>query len=191
MQNRLNDLYFNWLYSIAFPGSERITNDPASYSIVLRILYETEFDYVIPLDENRKRDGIDLRYHFSYNCKIPEYIINEGFNQNKCSILEMMISLARRYETDVMSNLECGDRTSNWFWIMFDNLGMSKFQNYSITNSTIFEIKEILHRFVYREYNYDGSNGNLFIFPNTTKNIKQMQLWDQIGLYMMNNSILI
>ena len=52
----LNELYFKWLCSMAFPD-ELVRN---KYFNVLNLLYNTPFEYILSLDENRKRVGIDL-----------------------------------------------------------------------------------------------------------------------------------
>ena len=46
------------------------------------------------------------------------------------------------------------------------------------------EVKNILQKFMFRQYNSDGSNGGLFIYPNPAYDLTHMQLWDQMGLYM-------
>lgn len=182
----LNELYFKWICSIIFPNE--ITRN--KYTNVLKVLYETEFDYIIDLDENRQKDGIDLRYHFSYACKIPYDIVKNNFNIYKCSMLEMMTALAKRCEEDLMSDLNFGDRTDLWFWIMFSNLGLNNYDDsYWDPVYSYYEVKNILRKFMFREYNADGSNGGLFICPNSGYDLRTMQLWDQMGLYM-NNLIL-
>lgn len=176
----LNELYFKWICSIIFPD-ERIRNN---YMNVLHVLNNTTFEYILALDENRQKDGIDLHYHFSYACKIPYDIIQINFDDTKCSILEMMTALAKRCEDDIMSDLEHGDRTSEWFWIMFSNLGLNNYNDMSWTINSYYEVKNILRKFMFREYNPDGSNGGLFICPNTIYDLRNMQIWDQMGLFM-------
>lgn len=154
------------------------------YSNVLHLLYNTQFEYILTLDENRQRDGIDLRYHFSYACKIPYDIIEINFDNSRCSVLEMLAALAKRCEDDIMSDLHYGDRTPEWFSIMFGNLGLFNYSDLNWSINSYYEVKNIIRKFMFREYNYDGSNGGLFIFPNSVYDLRNLQLWDQMSLYM-------
>lgn len=154
------------------------------YSNVLHLLHNTTFEYILALDENRKMDGIDLRYHFSCACKIPYDIIRVSFNANQCSMLEMMAALAKRCEDDVMSDLSYGDRTHEWFLMMFCNLGLNNYDNDSWNVNTYYEVKNIIKKFIFREYEANGSNGGMFISMRDTIDLRNMQLWDQMCLCM-------
>lgn len=180
----LNELYFKWLCSIAFPD-ESIRNN---YLNVLNVLYHTPFEYVLLMDENRKKDGIDLRYHFSYACKIPFDIVKENFDNNNCSVLEMMTALSKRCEEDVMSDISYGDRTHEWFAMMFNNLNLYLYTNELWNINSFSEVKNILYKFMYRDYNSDGTNGNLFICHNSNYDFRNIQIWDQ--MYICMNEII-
>lgn len=176
----LNELYFKWLCSIAFPD-EGIRN---KYLNVLALLHNTSFEYILALDENRQKDGIDMRYHFSYACKIPYDIVKINFNKPQCSVLEMMISLAKRCEDVIMSDLSYGDRTDQWFSIMFNNLGLYNYDDKHWDMHSYYEVKNILRKFMFREYNSDGTNGGIFTSSSPEYDLRNMQLWDQMGLCM-------
>ena len=176
----LNELYFKWLCSIAFPD-ENIRN---KYLNVLNLLNDTSFEYILQLDENRQKDGVDMRYHFSCACKIPYDIIKTYFNNPRCSVLEMMISLAKRCEDFIMSDLSYGDRTDQWFLIMFNNLELYKYDDEHWNVYCYYEVKNILRKFMFREYDSNGSNGGIFISNNPNYDLRNMQLWDQMGLCM-------
>lgn len=178
MNNTLNELYFKWICSIIFPD-ERLRDN---YRNVLHLLYITTFEYILALDENRQKDGIDLRYHFSYACKIPYDVIQMNFPNSSCSVLEMMAALAKRFEDDIMSDYSHGDRTAEWFWIMFRNLGLVNYDDKSWDINSHYEVKNILRKFMFREYNYDGTNGGLFISTSGSYDLRNMQIWDQMGL---------
>ena len=96
----------------------------------------------------------------------------------------MMTALAKRCEDDIMSDLSHGDRTHEWFWIMFNNLGLANYDDKSWNINSYYEVKNILRKFMFREYNSDGSNGGLFVCQNQMYDLRNMQLWDQMGLFM-------
>ena len=176
----INHLYFYWLCSIAFPNEQ----GQSHYSNILKLLYETDFIYVVPLDENRYIDGVKMRYHFSCSSKIPEDIVNSELNNKRCSVLEMMVALASRCES-IMYEAEHGDRTSEWFKIMFDNLGLSNYPDNQWTPNTFDEVNLIVNKFLFRCYD-DFGNGNIFKF-NEQYNLKYMELWEQLNLYLRSN----
>ena len=46
----------------------------ANYFIILIL---KDFVYIIPMDENREVDGLDLRYRFGYECDVDDEEIRE------------------------------------------------------------------------------------------------------------------
>ena len=183
----LSDLYFKWMCSIAFPDEQLRSH----YYNALNLLNSIEFTYSISLDENRLVDGLDLRYHFSYASKIPYQDVVDGLYYQPCSVLEMMIALARRCEDSIMSNDEYGDRTSQWFWKMFVNLGLDKYPDSIWNESVQYAAIQIVSRFLSRDYDPDG-NGSLFKFNNPNLDIRNLEIWDQMCLYMseiVNNDL--
>lgn len=186
IDNNLKELYFKWLCRLAFPN----IHDRSLYSHVLYLLYVTNFIVIIPLDENRLKDGIDLRYQFSCDCRIPYELVQNEFSDTDSSILEVLIALAQRWEKYIMSDLQYGDRTSKWFELMFKNLGLSyytdsKFEN-DIGHSRLFahsQVMNILETFNKREYSYDGSGGNIIILRDSVYDLRLLELWDQICIY--------
>lgn len=178
-KNYLLNLYFNWMCSVAFPD-EHIRSH---YINALTLLNTTNFTYLIALDENRMTDGLDLRYHFSYGTKLPYDYVSVELSDIPCSVLEMMIALALRCENSIMSNSIYGDRTSEWFWKMFTNLGLDKYPD-EIWNESVYQIAAgIIRKFLQREYEPDGT-GSLFRFNSPSCDMRNVEIWDQMCLYM-------
>ena len=165
----MNEGYFKWIIKkIANTSTQR------RYSTLLWKLFETQFVYTIPLDENRMLDGLELRsmYHDD---------TTRTFYSNKpCSVLEMMIALARRAEIHIMDNPEYGDRTDIWFWEMIDSLGLS-----NQTNDHYNDIytQEVVRRFLERKYAASGKGG-LFTIPDCKVDLRNVEIWWQMNWYM-------
>lgn len=176
----LSDLYYKWLCSLVFPN-EDLRN---RYSHVLHLLFNTKFEYILALDENRQIDGMDMRYHFSYACKIPYDIVLRSFNGSSCSMLEMMVALSKKCDENIMFDSSYGERTGEWFQIMFNNLGLYQFDDNSWNIDSYSQIRAILARFMYREYNPDGSDGGLFITNNPAYDMRNIEIWDQMCITM-------
>lgn len=79
-------------------------------SNLISFLYDTEFTWSVPRDNNRAHDGIDLRQDY-----ISEYQYDDGeWVEDACSWLEMLIALARRIRVEIMPDFDIG--IDEWFW---------------------------------------------------------------------------
>lgn len=180
MHDELNNRYFNWLFDLVC-GNRYSTQ--ISYKKLLMHLHNTEFRYSIPRDQNRAEDGMDLRYHFalSQGYEDPESsdVIIECL-YGPCSVLEMMIALAKRCETDIMDDTNVGDRTTQWFWGMVTNLGLGSMVDKSFDKRYV---DKVLQRFLDREYEPDGTGG-LFRIRNCDRDLRTVEIWWQMCWYL-------
>lgn len=165
--------YFEWLLS-------KIGVDPTKNDHIqgLKWLFSTDFEWSHKLDANRAADGVDLRTNFAYECgyRFPE--VREALLNKQCSWLEMMVGLAMRCEDSIMGNDEFGDRTPHWFNVMIDSLGL-----YLDCSE---DDEMILKRCAARQYKQDGEGG-LWWVKGTKKNLRRMQIWDQMCEYLNAN----
>ena len=165
--------YFHWLCDF--------TGDWASYKLLLRRLHDTPFLYILDRDENRAKDGMDLRYRFVCKNNIDKSEIERYFKDTEhCSILEMMIALAIRCEEHIMANSDLGDRTGRWFWAMIANLGLGLQMD---TNYCPRKIDDILQDFINREYAPNGEGG-LFTVHNSRFDLRSVEIWYQAMWYL-------
>ena len=171
--------YFNWLIK-QIDGSEYI--DPRDYMLMLETIHNYEFRWTIANDINRSEDGKQLRLIFMDEERWstePKYL--EG-----CSLLEMFIALAKRIEIDIMWDPDKGDRTSDWFWIMLDNMGLTDFSDDNFDSE---KVQNICATFCARNFKSDGSGtGGAFPLrhPNG-KNQRRVEIWYQMQAYLMEN----
>lgn len=171
--NDVRSEYFRWLYK--FVCGDRYAKS-ISFKKLLRHLHETEFTWLIPMDENRACDGIDLRYRFAYECSSPAKA--ESYLDGPCSILEMMVALAIRCE-DFMDDPQIGDRTGQWFWGMINSLGLG-----SMVDDRYDEeyVDDVIERFLNREYAPNGKGG-LFTVRRCTRDLRDVEIWYQMTWY--------
>lgn len=164
----IND-YFEWLCDIVgdISGSEY-----ASFGKLLARLHNTEFVYILPRDRNRALDGIALRRRWS--------TVNADILEGPCSILEMMVALAIRCEETIMSNSSKGDRTTQWFWEMIRNLGLSGMTDANFDRR---HVDACVKRFLNREYKPDGTGG-LFRVKNPDADLRDVEIWIQLSWYL-------
>lgn len=180
MYNRdfdLNQNYFEWLCDIVH--ADQVDR---SWWLLMKDLHRRKFYALVPHDENRAEDGLDLRDEYIQDSWLPEYCRIEG----DCSVLEMLIGLARRidFETSDPYGNDQTDRTAYWFWEMVDNLGLMVFDDESYVEYRGFHhIDKIIDKFISRKYRRNGQGG-LFPLLDTRKDQRQIEIWYQMSAYL-------
>ena len=172
----IKNAYFSWLVEHIKPDDE--------HWCLLRRLHQKEYYWLdsVPLDENREKDGRALRVKFADDSEWPlEHIL--GVLEGPCSMLEMLVALAMRIETDILYDAEFGDRTGTWFWMILKNAGLDM----NDTDYYQIYIDQVLNRILSRYYE-KNSEGSLFPVKNTCgKDWRKTDLWMQIQLYLNEN----
>lgn len=172
MNEPVESLYFNWLCAKVM----QIENPTPSltYWKLLRELHNTEFVWLVPNDDNRLQDGLDLRPEFLRAAFLKRDTEWENLG---CSVLEMMIAFARRLEFQTDTSVQ------DWFWIFMENLGLSEFNDASDVDLS--EIHDILFRFIWRTYDFSG-NGGLFPIYNPKRDQRKVEIWYQFCDYLID-----
>lgn len=170
----LND-YFAWMYNMV---CHDISDE--TYYELFRYLDLVEFEPLILMDTNRVDDGIGLRYRFGEEKRLDRDTVTDAFRGKPCSVLEMMIALAKRCEESIMSDYNLGDRTALWFWGMLDTLGLSDMDD---SNFNALEAGHIMYIFMNRKYHKDGTGG-LFKIHDDTKDMREIEIWYQMCFYL-------
>lgn len=171
------DEYFDWLCSLVCEHTE---SNYISFDKLLWHLYNTDFRYTHPMDQNRAADGIDLRWRFTCEMGYPD---TPDCLEGPCNVLEMMVALAVRCEETIMDDPSFGNRTGQWFWTMIVNLGLG-----SETDKRYDEryVDSVIETFLDRAYAPDG-RGGLFRIRNINGDMRNWEIWDQLCCYI--NSI--
>lgn len=170
--------YFEWLCSFVKP----FVCDH-SYRFLMLHLFRTDFYAVIPMDENRASDGIELRYRFGREKRIRMSDIANVLDVKDCSVLEMMVALSLRCEEQIVDEPDVGDRTRKLFWSMINNLGLNRMDDESYDS---FEVEDRLDIFLNREYKSDGTGG-LFKLRRTRHDLRNVEIWYQMMWYLSEN----
>ena len=172
-----SDRCFEWMCKLIH---EKSYSEPFSYRKLLRRLHDIEFSYLIPMDQNREEEGIDVRDRYS-RIADPEYSFEVNIHDmyDTCSVLEMMVALAVRCE-ETMDDPHMGDRTGQWFWGMIKNLGLG-----SMTDGRfdIDYVNYVVRRLLERDYEPDGKGG-LFTVRNCDIDLRDVEIWYQLCWYL-------
>lgn len=176
--------YFQWLCASI--------SSPEQYTLLLDKLRRTNFVWILDRDANRAEDGKSLRYQFACSKNLDEdgMTLVEKWLSGPCTVLEFMVALAKRIETDIMANGEDSDKTAEWFFDMLENLGLLKFDDKHYDEN---EADYILHRFMSRKYKKNG-DGNVFKRtktgqkggPESGPDFRNLEIWSQAQTFLVD-----
>lgn len=182
---KVQEKYFNWLIGIIYPFSDK---ELFKYKNLCEVLDSIEFRLPSKHDTSdvkRILDAMDIRYDFigylaSEGVYIPIQDCRNMFKNNKPSVFEVLISLARQIKYNDEYN------TSNWFWIMIANLRINLIKD-DVFEKEPKEYKEIIEividRWMYRKFNSDGE-GSLFPLKDTDIDQTKLDIWSQMEAYL-------
>ena len=173
--DELEQRYYEWLTGL-------IPRWVSQYSILLRYLYETPFRVTLLMDENRVGDGLSMRSRFVYNWQLGAVERDILKRQRPCSVLEVMIGLAQRFEEEYMTQYTDEDPIETWFEPMINSLGL---RNYDDPHFDFYGYDRIMKTFLDRTYSPDG-RGSLFYIPGITEDMRQVEIWRQMMMWNEN-----
>lgn len=168
--------YLDWLYHLI----SRPTPNDSEYHQLINYLYTVDFYSLVPNDDNRIEDGINLRSQFlDLN---GGYLITNFDRDQPCSLLEMLIALAQRMEQQLVGSLY-EKSISECFWIFMENLDLISCDD-SVFNEYYAEDKSVT--FLERKYDFDGFGG---LFPQfePEKDQREVEIWYQMSEYLLEN----
>ena len=169
----LDERYLNWLYRQI--GSETNPNPARSFWLLSVQMYQTEFTWTVPNDDNRVWDGRDLREEFLAE---EEDIRNALWLSEECSMLEMLVALGRRV------SFESQGEPYDWYWEMITNLGLYSCNDDSYDDSMSEHVDSVLQVLIERNYG-KGGKGGLFPLRKPDKDQTKVEIWHQMSSYLL------
>lgn len=166
--------YYEWLTSRVF----RFTNDINEYSKLLYTLHQIEYKCCLEKDLNRYEDGLELKKTFCWGVGISSSYAN--YLGDQCSVLEMMVALAVRCETTIMSDPSYGDRTWFWFMSMLESMGLDSQKDISFDEDYVVNCVSTMLNRTYDEY----GNGALFKVNYPVYDMRKAEVWTQMNWYL-------
>jgi hypothetical protein len=173
MTNPIDYDYFEWLVA-----QIEIANTK-TYDELFERMHNTEFVWMVPNDDNRVQDGLDLRTEFlnenhkKYATKI--LVVDIVFKKG-VSMLEVVVSLSRRVA------FTAGGAPRNWAWNLIDNAQLRKMFD-PLTDQKREKIEEILEALIWRTYKYDGQGG-FFPLNYPKEDQTKVEIWYQMNAYV-------
>lgn len=180
---RVDGGYFDWLLDIV-----DIPPDPY-HETVAKILFETEFFWVLNNDENRVFDAIELmvqyadivhgvqdsRRYIQGEDRLQSISYYAAFDHDGAvSVLEVLIALAKRMDYQLSEGAGDPTRTHIYFWELLANLWV---RDGALPDA------DVLHRWMSRAFEPDGS-GSTFPLEKPQRNQRECELWEQMSDYL-------
>lgn len=163
--------YRDWLISL-------VNDRKHDYTQLLRELYSIEFYSLINYDEDRGADGMMLR---------EEWGEGVGFKGSLdfgvANVLEVLIGIAKRIEFQLFGTRYYDEWDYiNIFWDLIRNLGLEEIYG-DVFRDVFDEIRKNVTLFLDRDY-FRHKNCNIFVFETPPKNLKKLNIWAQMAIYM-------
>ena len=155
------------------------------YFLLASQLHNTEFIPIVANDDNRAKEGIELRKKYAlYSSSFSDYSCLEG---EPCSYLEMFVALSLAIDQEIMcSPYDDFDRSQDWFWVMMHNLGFEGFNDACWDAKALDYVMKTLDNLNKRSIGEDGSGG-IFPLKNAQKDQRITEIWYQANAFFLEN----
>lgn len=174
----LDERYLTWLFRQLEPETQR--NPARSHWLLITQLFQKEFTWFIPNDDNRLYDGLTLRQE--YVDKEEGGDVPGNWLSEPCSFLEMLVALSHRmsYETE--------QEADYWFWTLMENMDLRQYVDDYYSDDTRILIDLTLDAVTQRTFHADG-RGGLFPLRHPGRDQRQVEIWYQMSQYLMENIV--
>lgn len=170
-----NKTYFEWLYSLIKDSNP----NGKPYTFLMNQLHDTTFYSLVPNDDNRCKDGEDLRVRFMdhYESHVqPLY-------GRPCTLFEMLIALAYRIN-EIMIGEPFELSVSECFWLFIQNLDLEWYEDSPLYSKYAEKIEENIKKFLERRYTYNG-HGGIFPLKKVKRDQRTTEIWYQMSDYLL------
>lgn len=160
--------YFDWL-TRQVAGGQRLRP-------LLRLLYQKQFVWIVPNDDNRLADGWDLRDEFLREQPGADVESVRSLPNFWVSTLEVLIALSRRleFQTSISARI--------WAKQLLENLDLHRLTG-RLTPDQEDYADEVLDRLIWRRYKMSGEGG-FFPLRTETQDQRKLEIWDQMSIYL-------
>ena len=180
----VEERYFRWLY--AKIGSVTDLNPARSHWLLAERMHQRIFEVILSNDENRESDGTDLRDEF---CDEYGSWENSRYIFEPCSMLEMVLALAKRMHFQDDGSVFDDHGIGEWFWKLMRNVELAHLNDAVFSSGTRIGsyVDDVLDTIIYRRYDSSGKGG-LFPLRHPNGDQRKTELWYQMNQYMIENS---
>jgi hypothetical protein len=163
--------YENWLL-------DKVGFHDRKYSKLMNALHHIDFFWVNEMDENREKDGVELRRDY-----FDDIGISGGFFENKCSVLEMLIAFAIRIDWEYVGDVS-DPHADRLLWVFISNLGLDQFDN---KNFNFDEIVVKINNWLSHNFTKNGV-GSICPLKNVDcEDQREKSIWRQMMSFIHEN----
>ncbi len=148
------------------------SNNDETYMDLLNLMYRKEFVWLIPNDDNRVADGLDLRFEWFDIHGVSRNVMDFG----PCSFLEVLVVLSRGLAFTADESAE------GWAWQLLINLELHKMRD-PLSKYKTQKADDILETVIWRTYGIDGYGG-FFPLARPKDDQRKIELWYQLNAYV-------
>lgn len=178
--------YFEWLVSkVTSPA----VPDDAQARNVLRVLRDIRIQGLPMADDDpRLEDGKQLRMNFIDDAGLSVHSYDDALEPNFCTVLELLIALAIRMDDIMRDPLDPSSSVPSCFWGMVTTMVGQPFYPCSYWAfpadvSIAAVVTESSMKFLSRQYDPTGYNGNIFIDVSGV-DLRAIDIWAQACRFM-------
>lgn len=158
----------------------QLGNMATRMSKMLKLLHSIPFRYMIKMDRNRVANAVYYRNQWmsdhSVALDVPDNFIMDG----SCSVLELLFTFALKIDREYTSE-DFIDHPEIFFWEFIENLNFNRQSNSNFDEKYV---RGVIDAFITRSYDADGRYGNIFIIDDPEYDLRELQLWDQMQIYL-------
>ena len=159
---------------------EHVGGSLDDFSELFEYLLNKDFEWLLERDQNRAFDGIKLRDIYMKQGGS----LNHKWSEKQCSVLEMLIGLSIRMETDITGEPD-DDHPERWFWTMLKNLGIDDEND---DNFDLNYVDRIIDIWLKRRFREDGF-GSIFPLEHAENDQREIEIWNQMNNFLNENYI--
>lgn len=167
--HQIREEYLAWLE----PQLRDEDSPTGDYWGLVNLMYDKEFTWSVPHDDNRIADALELRREFFNETHHSRRAIER---LGPCSFLEVLIGLSRRL------SFIAGGNAPGWAWVLIDNLGLRKMTD-PLNSRKINKINTIMDVVIQRRYSPDGQGG-FFPLAWPDEDQTRIELWYQMNSFV-------
>lgn len=177
IKHSLLESYLNWLEQQL---RDEHGNPDKTYWELLQLMFEKEFTWSVPMDDNRLQDARDLRTEFAHRGRRSEQRKQETADALQdmapVSFLEVLIALSQKMA------FSAGGSAPGWAWHFLNNLELHRMFD-PLTGGKRRRANEIMDTVINRTYLPNGE-GSFFPLAWPDEDMTRIELWYQMNYYI-------
>jgi len=170
MNSSLAEDYLQWLEPQI---RDEFVNRGATYRHMLECMFDKDYVWLVPNDDNRLQDGLDLRAEFCFSHNVqPDHVLTH----KPSSFLEVLIGLSRRLA------FVAGGTPQGWAWQLIVNLELPNMTD-PLSRYKVRKLNDIMDTTIFRTYQPNGLGG-FFRLSWPERDMRKVELWYQMAAYI-------